>query len=969
MIGQTISHYKILEKLGEGGMGIVYKAQDLKLDRFVALKFLHQQAATDTDAKKRFVIEAKSASSLDHSNICTIHEIDETTDGRLFIVMPCYEGDSLGEKLKKGTFEIGEAVDIVRQAAAGLAKAHEKGIVHRDIKPGNILVTRDNQVKIVDFGLAKLTGQSKVTRTGMTVGTLNYMSPEQVKGAAVDARSDVFSLGVVLYELLAGRPPFSNETEAAVLYSIVNQEAPPLSEFRDDIPEELARIVEKALEKAVERRYQDAAEFRDDLESFRVDFAMGKPMPAGRIKRRRRSRKPAGRRPLIIVLAAIGLILAAVTATILWQKHWLVSSEALALAVVDFRDLASPDDPTVSAGMTGLVHVGLVESSPVRVISPEYLYDLRRRLFDTARGPIEETQALEVARKAGATLLLSGQMGKLGGTSYVTWRLVDVSSGRSLAARRVEGDNQVLIADQVISEVLPLLAKESGVEATAAPPSVSALTTTSSEAYSHFVAGTMAREEARFDDAVRELRAAVQLDSTFALALFELSRVQDLDLERETAGAYAKRAWELRTGLGIKDRMRLEAWRESVDNHDIDAIKTYREMLTRWPDDREVLTDLSDILYYNWYYVEAASIAGRAFTLYPDHHPFANTYGNSLAYTGRSVEALDIARAYVSKHPDNPNAWDDLGLRYLEAGLPDSAETSFRRALEIDADFWWSRLGLGYCSYCRGDAATAIETFERILDSGTASPSDRISLMTDVSFWPGLALLYAETGRLRKALGFFDEAWEDFAGPKPERESAGRIQLLLRIDGGVEALRLARELSTRAVAAYDRLYAKHFEARALVGLDSLDAARSTLAKLRAIETETASSQPYLELRVAADIALAAGDADGALEALNEMQRDGLPPGGLKDIERREDLARAQEMAGRLKEAVATHNELLRIYGSHALSHYELGKLHEQLNHTAKAAEHYTRFLEMWSLTDDGLPQVADARRRLNAVAK
>ena len=172
MIGQTVSHYKILEKLGEGGMGLVYKAEDLKLDRFVSLKFLHREMAADADAKKRFILEAKSASSLDHSNICTIHDIDETPDGHLFIVMPYYEGETLGARLKRGSLEISEAIDIAHQVATGLAKSHEKGIVHRDIKPGNILITDDEQVKIVDFGLAKLAGHTKITRTGTTVGTV-----------------------------------------------------------------------------------------------------------------------------------------------------------------------------------------------------------------------------------------------------------------------------------------------------------------------------------------------------------------------------------------------------------------------------------------------------------------------------------------------------------------------------------------------------------------------------------------------------------------------------------------------------------------------------------------------------------------------------------------------------------------------------------------------------------------------------
>ena len=188
MIGKTISHYKIIEKLGQGGMGVVYKAEDTKLKRTVALKFLPSELTRDADAKARFIREAQAASALQHHNICAIHEIDETPEGQLFISMDCYEGETLKEKIERGPLAVEEAIDLTIQVAEGLSEAHEAGIVHRDIKPGNILVTRKGVVKILDFGLAKLAGQTKMTRTGTTMGTVSYMSPEQAKGADVDAR-------------------------------------------------------------------------------------------------------------------------------------------------------------------------------------------------------------------------------------------------------------------------------------------------------------------------------------------------------------------------------------------------------------------------------------------------------------------------------------------------------------------------------------------------------------------------------------------------------------------------------------------------------------------------------------------------------------------------------------------------------------------------------------------------------------
>ena len=224
MIGKTVSHYKILQKLGEGGMGVVYKAQDTKLDRFVALKFLPPHVSADEEEMKRFIHEAKAASKLDHNNICTVYEVDETEDGQMFIAMACYEGEILKRKIRKGPFKIDETLNIAIQVSEGLKKAHKKGIVHRDIKPANIFLTAEGVVKILDFGLAKFSGRTKLTKTGTTLGTVAYMSPEQTRGENVDHRTDIWSLGVIIYEMITGQLPFKGDYEQAIVFSILNEE-------------------------------------------------------------------------------------------------------------------------------------------------------------------------------------------------------------------------------------------------------------------------------------------------------------------------------------------------------------------------------------------------------------------------------------------------------------------------------------------------------------------------------------------------------------------------------------------------------------------------------------------------------------------------------------------------------------------------------------------------------------------------
>ncbi len=283
MIGRTISHYEILEQLGEGGMGVVYKAVDTRLDRTVALKFLPARLSKDKSSKDRFVQEAKAASALDDAHICTIFDIGETEpvpgepgSGELYIVMAYYDGQTLKYLMRDGCLPVEEAVDIAAQMAEGLARAHEAGIVHRDVKPANIMVTDRGIVKILDFGVAKLEGSSvELTQTGSTLGTAAYMSPEQARAEPVDQRADLWALGVVLYEMMTGARPFAGDYEAAVAYAILNEDPVPVSTVVDGVSDELSAVVGRLLAKDPEARFQSALDVVGALDAFRPTRSSG----------------------------------------------------------------------------------------------------------------------------------------------------------------------------------------------------------------------------------------------------------------------------------------------------------------------------------------------------------------------------------------------------------------------------------------------------------------------------------------------------------------------------------------------------------------------------------------------------------------------------------------------------------------------------------------------------------------------
>lgn len=513
MIGKTISHYKILEKLGGGGMGVVYKAQDTKLDRFVALKFLPSSFSLDEDAKERFIHEAKAASALEHNNICNIHEIDDTGEGQLFIVMSNYEGETLKKKIENGPLKINETIEISIQIAEGLSAAHNKGIVHRDIKPANIFITKDGVVKILDFGLAKSVTRNTMTKLGSTMGTVAYMSPEQTKGEEVDHRTDIWSLGVVLYEMLSGSLPFQGDYEQAIIYSILNEEPALLN----SLPVELEKILSKSLQKNPDDRYNNLNEMLDDLKKLNRNDSHQTIVDKPGRKRKQQ---------VFIVSSIVGLILAFMLVYFLFindSESGESSVERKMLVVLPFKNLGLPEDEYFADGITEEITSRLSEIKQIGVIG--------RTSADQYKNT--EKSIDQIGEELGVDYLLEGsvrweKIPDSGSRIRVTPQLIKVSDGTHIWTKRYDAilasvfDVQTDIAKKVTNALdITLLGAEQ--------ESISQIPTANLEAYDYYLRGSLYYKQGsaieNYSVAEQMFLKAVELDSNFVLAYTRLAQI------------------------------------------------------------------------------------------------------------------------------------------------------------------------------------------------------------------------------------------------------------------------------------------------------------------------------------------------------------------------------------------------------------------------------------------------------------
>ena len=685
MIGRVVSHYEILGEVGSGGMGTVYKARDTRLDRLVALKFLPAEWSRDADARERFSREAKAASAIDHPHICTIYDIGETDDGRMFIAMAFYPGQTLTRKVQHGALPVETALTIAIQAAEALAAAHRAGIVHRDIKPANILFDSRRQVKIVDFGLAKFAGGVGVTRAGVAIGTPAYMSPEQAEGLPVDQQTDVWSLGVVLYEMLTGLRAFSGDSDHAVMYAVVHHQPTPLAEVRPELTEELVAVVDRCLEKDPKTRCSNAEGLLQDLRRLRGDSSPSEgPTISIRSSSAVRNRLP--QRAAVTVLVAALVVLAVV---VLQQ----IRGRRAPLLPVEKTLVVLPFTPIEPSPATAALCEGLVEQL-TRALGGMRQFQDNLEVIPAATVRSERVSDAKSALVAfGANLAVMGSVEtERGGVLRILLELIDTRADQSVRRRTVPwvaGRGRTLQSALVsaLSEMLEFELDE---------PTRTAIAT----------GGTMDREaQALYLQAVGEM----ELDPTLAtlqgaadLLRRALEYDSDFTLARVALAQASRRRFAL-TGEASWSRAAMTYAKQAVDENER---LPRAHLVYGW-----VMADLGMT-------AEGMAEVAAALELDPLNHLALRVQAGIYERVGDRDQARATYDEAIALRPDDWAIIANAGGFYYDQLDFETAVSYFRRLVELRPEPAWAWSNLGGALYRNGEADEARIALERSVAIG-----------------------------------------------------------------------------------------------------------------------------------------------------------------------------------------------------------------------------------------------------------
>jgi serine/threonine protein kinase/tetratricopeptide (TPR) repeat protein len=989
--GSTFAgRYKIIEELGKGGMGKVYKADDIELNEKVALKLIKPEISADKSTVERFQNELKFARKIVHKNVGRMYDLGKE-EGIYFITMEYVKGQDLKGLIRQsGQLAIGTAISIAKQICEGLVEAHRVGVVHRDLKPSNIMIDRDGQVRIMDFGIARSLKGKGITGAGVIIGTPEYMSPEHVEGKEVDQRSDIYSLGAILFEMVTGRVPFEGDTPFTIGVKHKSEIPVDPREINAQVPEDLSRIILKCLEKDREARYQGAGEFRSEL----VRIAEGLPTTEKFVP----SKKPmtskeitvtfSKKKLLVPVLAVFALaVIAVVVFLFLPQKAPVEHS----VAVITFENQTGEKSyDYLQKAIPNLLITSLEQSNNIRVVTWERMHDLLDLMGKGDVEVIDSDLGFELCRQNGIEAIVLGSFIKAGEMFATDVKVLDVMTKNLLKSTSSRGKGIDSILERQIDELSREISKGIGLPARtvdAVKMRIAEVTTTSMDAYDYFLKGREAYEKFYQEEAKQNLEKAVEHDPQFAIAYLYLSRVYlELDSRGDERRDFLRKAKEYSEKTTEKERLYILAeYANSIERDAEKRILILKELIERYPNEKDAHFELGFIYQNRGLFAEAIEEYQKALQLAPADGFILNALGYAYSDASEYENAAECFQRYAALYPEDANPVDSMAEQYFRMGSLDEAIAKYKKVLEVRPDF-----GIGYrIAYIyalREDYAESMFWLDRDINS-ISTPG----IKAQEFLWKGIYNFLL--GKKESAFNSLIEAekWAEEADDQIRNITLDYLKGWWYYEWG--ELELSNEHLQKAWDALLSIFQNAKGLRAAydfnIGLlevkqGEMESAHERLSEIESVLPElspTAKNRSTYEHAILqAEILMAEDSADQAVGVIKKaplldipnLQTDSIVPYNIPLM--RDFLARAYYLSGDLYKAIAEYENLITFDPDsrerrliHPEYHLELAKLYEKKGLSSKAIAQYERFLELWKDADKGLAELESAKKRLASL--